>query len=750
MRALELSKIASGNSLGRASKVPIRWPTPRRNWLYVSAAFHIICASVLAPVTSHPYDMAVLTGPAQAWLDWGFPLLYNWKFGLDYAALAVLSQGFRAFLASADVPGVMAIHIAWKLPLVAANLLVAGAVYQLGLRLAPNRAAALASLWLLSPVALWVSAGHGQAEALGVLSIFAALLLALDGRLVLAGLITGFGVGIEYFPLAALGSVAIWGRGGQLAGSHPLARYGIGLVSSLVLCFLPQLVDPVVRASLVEGLASSSGSGVAQGTSPLTIWAWAGFRGAEYWPIVFGLLGIASFAAAFHFARRSPAVGLLFISIVLTCAVVLDPNTLAQFSLIASAALWLIALAVPASPLILIVLPAAGAATAFFFLDASSTANAYFFDDWAGKVVNLWPVPYSELVAAFLGYSFSVGLLATTIYAAATHQVRPLLRGSMPALSLVTAAAMGSGVCILLSIWALQPAVWRSALNSAPDQNLPDFGAFVANREGQVEVVANGEWKVSYASGLIAASREGNIQPQAGLRLAAQDLYDRQTAGVARAPELWTNHTVVIPNWKQVQQSVDLLWIEVLVGSQGWSQTAPPTTQDIAMRVNSATLPAATVRLVTPGWALADFQVASTLAGPDGRFDLLPTPSSLIWNGSQQGPWVRILPASGRFHALVNLQPRELMFQLNPHGDGFLYGLPLRSSCVVAVTPTEISPYEIKGAYLDWPEAPQPWRRNPWFQILGATYALVILATTAWLLSRWFRVPRPPKAWLNR
>src|SRR5437773_2780946 len=149
------------------------WRQVAKRWLWIAVGFHLTCALVLVPVVSHPYDLAVLTGNAEAWLRWGFSPFYNWKFGVDYAALAVSAQALRAFLTSLGMPGIAALHVAWKLPLVLANLLTAGTIYRLALKFAPERAPILAVLWLVNPAVLWVSAGHGQVESLSILCVFA-------------------------------------------------------------------------------------------------------------------------------------------------------------------------------------------------------------------------------------------------------------------------------------------------------------------------------------------------------------------------------------------------------------------------------------------------------------------------------------------------------------------------------------------------------------------------------------------------
>src|SRR2546430_9740253 len=140
---------------------PRKWVYQSRWWLTGAVVFHICCAAILVPVASHPYDLAVLTGNAEAWLKWGVSPFLNWKFGTDYAALAVAAQALRAFLASFGIPGIVALHIAWKLPLVMANLLTAGAIYRLGGKLAPDRAPILAAMWLFYPGRLWVSCRQG-------------------------------------------------------------------------------------------------------------------------------------------------------------------------------------------------------------------------------------------------------------------------------------------------------------------------------------------------------------------------------------------------------------------------------------------------------------------------------------------------------------------------------------------------------------------------------------------------------------
>ena len=49
----------------------------------IAMAFHVLAALALMPVAGHPYDLAALTGTSGAWMRWGVPLFYDWKFGFD-------------------------------------------------------------------------------------------------------------------------------------------------------------------------------------------------------------------------------------------------------------------------------------------------------------------------------------------------------------------------------------------------------------------------------------------------------------------------------------------------------------------------------------------------------------------------------------------------------------------------------------------------------------------------------------------
>lgn len=712
---------------------------PQERWLLIPIAFHIVCAAVLAPVTSHPYDFAVLTSNAQAWLTWGFSPFYHWKFGLDFAAIALLAQALRTFLTWLHVPGIVALHIAWKLPLIASDVLTAGAIYKLGQRLAPDRAAWLAALWLVNPVVLWVSAGHGQVESIAILSIFAALLMILDGRLLLAGVITGLGAGVGYYPIAVVGVVLVWWRGGQLRGHRPLVAFGVGLAGSLALCFLPLIVDPIGRSALFGGLASSGGLTSGSVNSLLAGWAWLGYGWAAIWPALFVFAGVACLAIAWLFARRGTWVGIVFLSAVLVSALLLDVNTLPQFAAIAAAALWLLALTTPVEPLLLIAVPMFGLATYFVFLDSgASTANAFFFDDWFSTGPGLLSIPTSPRAAAVLGHLFSLGLLTTILLAAAKLS-------RLSKIQWHAGAILGSGLCILAVGWASQPVLWAAALSGSPSDNVPDFQYVAGARDGSVREAGQAVFLASYPGELITAADEATVKPTSGFRAYVGSLYSREEVGKALPAGNWPDRVVTIPDWSRFRTTSQSIWVQLLLGSTDLTESTPPKAADFSLYASGTRLPAITAVLVlsktgSVGWALVTFHVPSILIDPNGRVDLLPFPTSLAWNGSDQGPWVRIRPASGEVHATINQLPLSCNYEFDSDGRGYIAGFPLVKSYVANLDGIELPSFlQIDGAVLRWPTSPEPWKHDPWWQSLGAIYGLLMVVGTGWALRRCLR-----------
>ena len=714
--------------------------------LIAAGVIHIAFAAVVAPVTSHPYDLAVLTSNAQAWLRWGFSPLYQWKFGLDYAGLAILSQLLRAALEVVGVPGVAALHIAWKLPLVGADVLNAGLIYRLALRMAPRRAAALAIIWLVSPVPLWVSAGHGQVEALAVCCLLAALELSFSGRFVLAGIVTGLGVGIEYFPVAAAAAVFIWSLGGHVSW-RSAAGYGAGLFGALGACFGPLALDFVWRTSLYNGLASSGALTPGSIYSPLSAWSWVGYQGAEAWPALFVALCLFGFAVAARFASRGTTVAISFVGAMLVIAVLVDANTLPQFALVALAAISLLSLTSTIHPFFLVLVPTSGLATYFFYLDqGASTANAFFYDVWyASDATALWDVPRSELLARFLGMTFSVGLFACL--ATATYRLRV---GYTAWRIAAVACALLSGLVI---VWVMQPSLWRDVSSSALTANLPDFDYAANNRPGTVLDVSADTYQIRYPEQLLSAARSSRIRPSGALRVRAPDLYALTGVGAPRTTRDWGDVTIAIPDWDTELAKHDNMWVQLLVGSKGWSGERPPSRAELTLDVGQTAYTPNSIDIVAPaqsprdnGWAVVTYLFPSAAIRATGAMELRPASDTVLWNGSATGPWVRVTPASGETRIALDNMSLSAPYAINPNGDGYIVGLPLSNDYRVTLIQQPNGGFEVVGAVLQWSDGPESWKANALLQLLGTFYGIGAIALVIFIAKAMLCAPEPSMA----
>ena len=308
-------------------------------------------------------------------------------------------------------------------------------------------------------------------------------------------------------------------------------------------------------------------------------------------------------------------------------AVLLDANTLPQFALIGSAALWILSVSVTVPPLLLVLVPFAGIVSSFLFLDRSSNANAYFFDVWANTDLSPWRFPQSFSAATALGRVFSLGLVVTLVLAIA---IRIGARRSQWG----PAFAGGACLCTLMVLWALEPGIWATAVKGAPSQSLPDFGPFVSTRHGQLTQEGTGQVLVSYPEALIAAARQGSVNPESRLTITGLSLFSNTGATKALPVLDWGPSLVTVANWPSLSPSIQEVWVQVLLGSSQWSVSSPPQASSIRLLANGSNVPADSARLIAyttglTGWALVNFRLPAAAIKPQGSLVMEPGPSIL-------------------------------------------------------------------------------------------------------------------------
>ncbi|MCI4334496.1 MAG: hypothetical protein L3K04_02550 [Thermoplasmata archaeon] len=235
---------------------------------------------LLAPVSSWDFDTpgfvlsgisTVYTGNPYASSLWANPPLAPYL-AAPLLAIPTLLWGPQSLVAVASgvapvtvVTGVNATFLpspiallAWKLPLLLADLGVALLLYLLPPRLGlqvPFSREGLAAAWFLNPLVIWSSAVHGEVDSLAILLVLLSLYAVITEHWYSAGLLFGLGVFTKAYPLVLLPllgvAVALWPSASPPPPRQWLRRAGrlaagvaVGVVAFL--SFLPQTFGLIV------------------------------------------------------------------------------------------------------------------------------------------------------------------------------------------------------------------------------------------------------------------------------------------------------------------------------------------------------------------------------------------------------------------------------------------------------------------------------------------------------------------------
>ncbi len=626
------------------------------------------------PVAGHPYDLASLTSASGAWLRWGVPLFYHWKFGADLSLLAVGSQSLSFLLEHLGMSGAAALAMAWKLPLVLSDLLVGAILVDLGRQLRCQRPTLMATLWLVSPVSLWVSAGHGQVESLTILAIVLSLDMLLRRRALLAGVAVGLGIGIEYLP-ALVAVVVIFWLYVSVVERREVYRFVAGWAGALAFCFGPPLATGVGRMSLLEGLSFTAGvanrAAHVQVVGPVGSSLWAVF---DLSPGTFWLAAALSASVAFmivlaHKARSSDSVldrkrlGILAAGGLLLCVTLFDPGTLPQFSVLVLGGLCIVGLCVDLSPAAIILGPPLQLATGLLFVYGGSF-QSYWYDMWATTGASGWPFPRSLQAAdwaARLGAVVVAGGLLLAL-----SQVRgakiPARLQVVVARSSIAAGVLGMA---FLATWSSQPAFWQGVGSHGPS-TLADFTSQTAFLPGTISTTPQ-HALINFSSLEVLAARESAVSPSLSLMVTARPLFAQTAAGTAKSGP-GVSQTLTISGWVDKKTQVHSLWVSALLGVPDWRSQAEVVGGVPTLVVRGRLISSAKATWVVSGWAVVTYDVPASMVSPRGRLKLeLQENRSgdvIEWNGSPHVRWVLVSLRSGtatatidekRWHGLVTL-----------------------------------------------------------------------------------------------
>ena len=618
------------------------------------------------PVAGHPYDLAALTSASGAWLRWGVPLFYHWKFGFDLSALAIGSQGVSYLLEHLGMSGAAALATAWKLPIVLSDLLVAVVLTDLGRQLWSPRPALIPVLWLISPVPLWVSAGHGQIESLTVLAIVLSLDLLLRRRPLLAGVVVGLGIGVEYLPILVALVVMFWLYTSVIARTE-VYRFVAGCVGAAACCFGPPLATDLGRTSLLGGLSSTasvtSHPGHAQANSvSSSVWAIFDLSPGPFWLLAAMSTSIALIVVLAIRARSAKSVdrqrlGVLAAGGLLLCVTFFDPGALPQFSVLVLAGLCLVGLCLDLSPIAIVIGPSLQLTAGFLYVYGGSF-QSFWYDMWVTTGVGGWPFPQSIQLqgwAARLGaVAITLGLLfvpSQMLKPDVSERLRTIMtRGS------VVAGVLGTA---FLAIWSVQPAFWHGVGSQGP-ATLADFTAITASQTGQISTTPKSA-TITFSPSVVGAARESTVTPSLMLTVEMRPFFAQTEANTARLGH-GLQQTLMISGWKREKDHVNSLWVSTLIGRPTWHSQADVASDVPTLVVRGIPLPSSDATWVSPGWGVVTYNVPSSMITSRGQLKVglgekRSSGDSVEWNGNSHMRWVLVSLHSGMASATINRMP---------------------------------------------------------------------------------------------
>ena len=759
----------------------------------IAMVIHVAVALTLMPVAGHPYDLAALTGTSGAWLRWGVPFFYHWKFGFDLSVLAVGSQALSYALQHLGMSGASALALAWKLPLVLADLLVGATLIDLGRRLRSQRPTLMGTLWLISPVSLWVSAGHGQIESLTILAIVLSLDLLVRGRPLLAGIVTGLGIGVEYLPALTL-AVAIFWLYVSVMRRRALAKFIVGCVLAVAFSFGPALSSYLGRTSLLGGLAftaavtSNSHHGTSTGPIASSLWAVLNLSPGPAWLVVALTAAALLVAVLARRARQAPSaidqlrLGTMLAGVLLLCVTLLDPGALPQFAVLVLGGLCLVGLSSDLSPVVIILGPLLQLSAGLLLVYGGSF-QSYWYDMWASTGASGWPFPQSSVAADWAARLGAIVVVAGLMIAAPPRLAD--LRVRLRAVTTRSAVAVGALVLAFLAFWSMQPGFWQGVGPLGP-ATLADFPLITAAQPGTVSTTVR-RTVLAFSPQQIIAARESSIAPTLELSAVAHPYFAQTKAGAARF-DRGTVQRLTIPGWARVRTQVRSLWISALVGRPNWnSQTgringlpnlvvgrAAPTLHYRTARgrepgarrqrgivrkwsppaVRASRISSSAVTWVAPGWAVVTYSVPASLVSRRGRLVLgLRAPrradGSVSWNGRPHVRWVLVSLHSGtaaaeidhtRWQIPVTVPSPAPSWWLKHVEQVYLQRIPLTPRQTVSITRLDLGGrrgYIIGGGFA-WPSpgALDHTINGIFLLMIGVVDAVVLFAGTL-VVRRW-------------
>jgi len=703
----------------------------------LALAINVIVSLILVPVTANPYDFALITGSANAWLNWHLSLFLYWKFGIDYAGINLAAACGARVLSAAGLTVPAAAHISFKLLLVLANLLAALALWKLCLRYRPRLAVTLTVLWLLSPVVVWVAAFHGQIEPVSAAATLWALWFVADRRWLLAGVVTGIGVGFEYVPIVVLVTVAclVMAKRARIVDG---VLYAFGLGVTLVIVFAQLFVSRTGAQSLHQGIVGhATASGTGANVKPGSIWylidpKFVSVFIEPHWLLLLAVLAVATSLIAVRSVRHgSETAAFAAAGVVLLSSTILDPTILPQFGVLALVGLILITF--EASIPVFII----AAAPAFILLGYVFVQPMYaYFEDVDPHVLSQVPsllpqfplIPFMYPKLASIG--MELGIIAIGIWAVHTARIsrhRVLVSETRGARrSMIIVMVIEVLVLLLAVIWTVQPRLWAGVIGSNPN-SLFDTPYLTSRRADITTIVGGSSITGVFDPQLLAAVKSTHPAPVGVIGYTPRVVASQRSVGRSLPRRI----TVRIPVFQSdASLRVTTIGISVLVHNRAWLSAG--------LIVGRAYIDGQLVvpdskSLVLPTWAMVDYQVPVsdiiTRAGI-GVVSLRFLSRGTIANAATDlGPWFMAWDGAGEVLTGTNNGGRWSRFEAPTiqRGRVFLTVSEIRSHIDVPAL-SDISSF-VRDEALIWPNSSSLFARpdslTQW--LVGIVYLVGLL-----------------------
>lgn len=770
-----------GGPVGRVAADKAAPPGPTRHWwLWAGVgAVYLVLNLLLVPTASFAYDEAGLLGGANDWLRYGLPLFYFSKTGAGVDVLGLLAEALAYTIRQTGfVSGVAAIHIAYKLPLLVANLGCAVSLARLAHRFGNKRPALVGLLWLFNPVGFWVAAGHGQIEPLSAFAAVGSLDLLLSGWPLAAGVLCALGAGVEYFPLAVViaAVVLLYHHRLRLRG---FGRFVAGLVGGLVASFAPVLAGSArLRSNLrafAGGFTPTPSAAYATHTAPVSPY------GLSIWyllphPVLLSKAALGTVAVLFVIAvlvqaelmvrRRSvdaerAACGTVGFLLVLT--VLLDPITNPQFALIAAGGLFLLAVAFDLPVWAALVVPMTGLATYLVY----QSPWVFFADLWAQRPMQLPGFPTSSIGAIFLARAFTLGSLAGlgSVVANAARGTRALQdrhQVSTNRPKFVLGVAVTS--CAVLASLGAVPAFWSAVGARGPRQPL-GLSGFIGEPTNDVLLTAS-DIQVHYGRQLAEWVTSGIVKPRDVVEFAPSPIFTpiRHNVATATPTARWPQVLLTLP----VSNDISSYLIRMLVGSRRWTRPTVLTSSPMAFIANGHRIRPTSIAWSSPSWAVVNLRVQASWLGPSGQLLLAAPPiidkwdswappgggaggvntSTGVFVGATPRSWYPILdvfPGSGSFSTPVDGHVRHFSYTVTGTGENAVvartFGMPALASASLARTAMPFSVSAVLNVGFQFPSN-APFRYHHVLVIVGILYAIGLVGIVSVFLIQFKRIVR--------